>query len=466
MRILIPFLTLAVLICILSCDKKTTEPKYPCAIPVFSPEGGTFTEAQRVSITCATSEATIRYTTNGSDPTSSSTLYSNPINIASTTTIKAKAFKSGWTDSTITSAIYTIIQTVVTPTFNPPGNTTYASAQNVTISCTTAGAAIRYTTNGSDPTSLSTLYSNPINIASTTTIKAKAIKSGWTDSAIAAGIFAIGTMPGQMILVPGGTFTMGDIYGGGDSNELPTHRVTVSFFYMDKYELKQTAYQAVMGVNPSHFTGVTNGPVEQVSWFNAIEYCNRRSINEGITPCYSYSTYGTNPATWPTGWNTDYNNHTNVSCSWTANGYRLPTEAEWEFAARGGNSTHGYVYSGSNDINRVAWYGNNAGLRTHAVGTKSANELGLFDMSGNIIEWVWDIYGSYSIDEQNNPHGAVSGWSAHLDRGGGWNADPNLCTVSSRSVYNSATLSYDYLGFRVCRVSPGTVISRRKMSPD
>ncbi len=252
--------------------------------------------------------------------------------------------------------------------------------------------------------------------------------------------FSQGTTPVQMILVPGGTFNNG------------TSDVTVSSFYMDKYELTQSAYQTVMGVNPSYFTGVTNGPVEQVSWFNTIEYCNRRSLNEGITPCYSYSTYGTNPADWPAGWNTDYNNHTNVSCSWTANGYRLPTEAEWEFAAKGGNSTHGYTYSGSNTLGIVAWYGDNSGGTSHTVGTKTANELDLYDMSGNIWEWNWDIYGAYPGSAQTNPHGAVSG-SYRVLRGGGWYSNDNNCAVSIRS-YSTSTYSYGDIGFRLVRISP------------
>ncbi len=247
-------------------------------------------------------------------------------------------------------------------------------------------------------------------------------------------------LPENFVLVGGGTFNNG------------TSDVTISSFYIDKYELTQAGYQAVMGVNPSYYTGVTNGPVEQVSWFNAIEYCNRRSLQEGLTPCYSYSTYGTNPDSWPGGWNTSYTNHTNVSCNWAANGYRLPTEMEWQFAARGGNQTHNYTYSGSNTIGDVAWYSSNSGSTTHTVGTKAPNELGTFDMSGNVWEWCWDIYGSYPSGAQTDPHGATSG-SDRVLRGGSWYYNAGHCTVSSRGYSNATRTDFD-IGFRCVRVSP------------
>lgn len=246
-------------------------------------------------------------------------------------------------------------------------------------------------------------------------------------------------MPDNFVLVEGGTFNNG------------TSDVTLSSFYMDKFETTQEEYEIVMGTNPSNFNTVVDGPVEQVSWYNAIEYCNRRSMAEGLTPCYSYSTDGTNPANWPAGWNTDEDNHINVSCDWSAIGYRLPSEAEWEYAARGGLQSQGYTYSGSNTIGDVAWYNRNSGNTTHTVGTKAANELGLYDMSGNVLEWAWDIYGSYPSGTQINPTGANSG-SCRVKRGGGWYGSASICRVANRNdYYFGPNGSGNYIGFRLCR---------------
>ncbi|MDD2228029.1 MAG: chitobiase/beta-hexosaminidase C-terminal domain-containing protein [Candidatus Cloacimonetes bacterium] len=160
------------------------------ALPTFTPGAGTYSTSQNVALSCATPSAQIRYTTNGADPTATSTLYSAAINVATTTTLKAKAFLAGWTPSAVATAIYTITGTVATPAFTPAAGT-YTSARNVSISCATAGAQIRYTTNGADPTATSTLYSAAINVATTTTLKAKAFLAGWTPSAVTTAIYTI-----------------------------------------------------------------------------------------------------------------------------------------------------------------------------------------------------------------------------------------------------------------------------------
>ena len=245
----------------------------------------------------------------------------------------------------------------------------------------------------------------------------------------------------DFVYVAGGTFHNGTSY------------VTLSSFYIDKHEVTQAEYQAVMGTSPSNFNGFPNRPVEQVSWFDAIEYCNRRSIQELLTPCYSYGSYGTNPDNWPSGWNTSDENNANVSCNWSANGYRLPTEMEWMFAAMGGNQSQGYTYSGSNSLDAVAWCSSNSNWSTHNVGQRAPNELGIFDMSGNVLEWVWDIYHYlYPSGNQTNPRGPSTGLS-HVLRGGSYVNGEGQCTVAYRQ--NSvATWAYITLGFRVVRFSP------------
>ena len=338
---------------------------------------------------------------------------------------------------------------VAKPKFSVQGGT-YENPQLVTITCETLLVTIYYTLDGTNPNSSSAIYSGPISISETSNLKARAAREGWSDSEIASVNYTItvAPIPENYIFVEGGTFNNG------------TSNVTVSSFYMDKYELTQADYQAVMGTwdpDPNgwgeNFGIGSDYPVYSVSWFDAIEYCNRRSMQEVLTPCYSYSSYGTNPDSWPSGWNTSNTNHSSLSCDWTANGYRLPTEAEWEFAARGGNQTHNYTYSGSNTIGDVAWYdGNNSPFGTKPVGGKLANELGLYDMTGNVWEWNWDIFGSYPVGAQTNPHGAVSG-SYRVLRGGSWQHLADYCTVSIRYNYR-ATLSDYNLGFRLCRVSP------------
>ena len=214
----------------------------------------------------------------------------------------------------------------------------------------------------------------------------------------------------EMVYVEGSTFDMGATTEQGSdaySGEKPVHSVTLSDYYIGKCEVTQDLWEAVMGSNPSNFKGAQN-PVEQVSWNDCQEFISRLNRLTGRT-------------------------------------FRLPTEAEWEYAARGGNKSRHYKYSGSDNIDDVAWYYNNSGKKTRAVGTKTANELGIYDMSGNVWEWCSDWYGGYSAGAQTNPQGPSSG-SFRVLRGGGWSGNAWLCRVSNRfNIDPSSSRSNDGL---------------------
>jgi formylglycine-generating enzyme required for sulfatase activity len=215
-----------------------------------------------------------------------------------------------------------------------------------------------------------------------------------------------------MVFVKGGTFTMGCTSEQGSeclNSEKPSHSVTLSDFYIGKYEVTQKQWVHVMGSNPSYFKG-DDLPVENISWNDVQEFI--RKLNQQ-----------------------------------TGKRYRLPTEAEWEYAARGGNKSGGYKYSGGNNIGNVAWYKYNSGSNTHKVGTKSPNELGIYDMSGNVYEWVSDWFGSYSSGAQTNPAGPSSG-SRRVLRGGSWYDYAEYCRVSNRGN-RSPDDRYFNLGFRL-----------------
>jgi formylglycine-generating enzyme required for sulfatase activity/TolB-like protein len=240
---------------------------------------------------------------------------------------------------------------------------------------------------------------------------------------------ARGNIPANFVRVEGGTFQMGSS-SGGNNDERPVRNVTVSSFHMSIHPVTQREWFEVMGTNPSHFRG-DNLPVENVSWFEAIEYCNRRSLREGLTPVYRGS-------------------GNNITVDWTANGYRLPTEAEWEFAAKGGNNAFLITeYSGSNNVDAVAWFSGNSGNRTQPVGTKAPNSLGLYDMSGNVWEWCWDWYGTYPSSAQTDPRGPASG-SARVLRGGSWISTAANVRSACR-LNNTPTTRGSNIGFRVVR---------------
>ncbi|MCB5262461.1 MAG: SUMF1/EgtB/PvdO family nonheme iron enzyme [Candidatus Cloacimonadaceae bacterium] len=346
---------------------------------------------------------------------------------------------------------------VTFPIFNPSGGP-YESAQSVSIKCATRGATIHYTTDGTDPTADSEVYSSPISISSSSIIKAIGYKEGLTPSNLSSGSFTIGAHAGELAYVPGGTFIMGDTSGTawvGFGEELPLHSVTLNAFYMGKYLVTQGEYAAVMGSNPAHSYGVgDNYPVYLVSWYSALKYCNLRSMEEGLTPVYTIRG-STDPSAWGRVPSSDNSTWNAVICDWTATGYRLPTEAEWEYAARGATNDPDYVYSGTNNLGTVGWYDNNnhsdSPYGIKPVGTKAPNALGLYDMSGNVFEWCWDWldYRYYNSSPISNPTGPDSG-THRVDRGGNWLGLSVYCRVSSRQS-GLPKRSYGSVGFRICR---------------
>lgn len=241
-----------------------------------------------------------------------------------------------------------------------------------------------------------------------------------------------------------GTFQMGCSAGFDDET---VHSVTLTRdFWICDHEVTQAEYKAVMGTNPSYHTGDESRPVEQVSWNDAIEYCNRLSQKEGRTPCYTGS-------------------GSSVTCNFAANGYRLPTEAEWEYAARAGDTTTSTrTWSGTSSessLGDYAWYDDvaNGDGPTHPVKDKQPNAKGLYDMSGNVDEWCWDLYdkryGSSAVTDPTGPSSSPTGF--RVRRGGNHWYDATCGSVSFRDCgdpddrYDDSDEPCDYIGFRVCR---------------
>ena len=242
------------------------------------------------------------------------------------------------------------------------------------------------------------------------------------------------SFPGEKISVAGGTFTMGSPSGTGDANEHPEHSVTLSDFSISKYEITNAQYATFMNDIEANIDGS----------FNGVEYLDMDNLNNQIS-----HTSGRFIA------DAGKENNPVIEVSWFGAkayaehyGGRLPTEAEWEFAAKGGNTSSGYIYSGSNTFDDVAWYFDNSGGSTHTVGLKAPNELGIFDMSGNVFEWTNDRYDAnyYSNSPSNNPQGPTTG-AFRVFRGGDWVNNAFFCRVAFRSGINPET-NINKLGFR------------------
>lgn len=239
------------------------------------------------------------------------------------------------------------------------------------------------------------------------------------------------TSGGELVLLPAGTFSMGDAKGRKDE---AVHTVTIGALYMDRYLVTQEQYEKVMGFNPSKNKGKKN-PVEQIRWFDAILFCNKASKLDGLTPCYDEKT---------------------GKCNFKATGYRLPTEGEWEYACRAGSKTR---YSFGDDAAKLAeyaWFKNNAGGKSHPVGTKKPNAWKLYDMTGNVWQWCQDWYAAdyYKKSPKADPIGPATGTTRVL-RGGAWNAPADKCRAAYRfheiPAYADACFGDDNYGFRRVR---------------
>jgi formylglycine-generating enzyme required for sulfatase activity len=254
-----------------------------------------------------------------------------------------------------------------------------------------------------------------------------------------AGSRVVGSSGYALRLVPAGTYTVGCTagqFGDCQPDEKPARKVTLSrSVLVGETEVMQGVYQRLMGENPSNFSSCgADCPVEQVSWFDAVRLANQLSAAEGLEACYIIDG---GPVRWPKG----------TGCL----GYRLPTEAEWEVAARGGSDAK---YAGGDVLSAVGWFVGNSGAKTHAVGQKPANGYGLVDMSGHVWEWAWDWYdsGAYAAGAAQDPAGPASG-ANRVVRGGCWNGGTLYARVSDRSASDPGFRSFN-LGVRLVRTAP------------
>ena len=322
-------------------------------------------------------------------------------------------------------------------TINPEGGVSVNVGETTTLtaSVTPANATNKSVTWSSLHTNVATVDALTGVVTGVSTGTATICATAADESGVTAekGVTVTSPFPEPgMVFVEGGTFTMGapDSDTEAFDDERPTHQVTLSSFYIGKYEVTQKEWTAVMGDNPSWLKG-DNLPVERVSWNDIVGTTGNSEEINGIRYYEDGFIYKLNAA--------------------TGKRYRLPTEAEWEYAARGGNQSKGYLYSGSNNVNDVAWYLDNSDSRTREVGTKAPNELGIYDMSGNVWEWCSDLWGYYTDSPKTNPTGPVTGFG-RVYRGGSWGYYAGDVRVSCRYYFMPSSRDITF-GFRLASSS-------------
>jgi formylglycine-generating enzyme required for sulfatase activity len=269
----------------------------------------------------------------------------------------------------------------------------------------------------------------------------------------ASGPLGVTTKSGiQMVSLPGGEFKMGSDQGSPD--EAPAHQVRISPFLIDKFEVTQEMFRQVQLPNPSHWQENPQKPVERVRWRDAKRYCNERSLLEQLQPCYNEKTID---------W----------ECNYSANGYRLPTEAEWEYACRAGTSG-GYDFEEAGKLRQYAWFSEDAEQKTHLVGQKKPNGFGIYDLYGNVSEWCEDVYSPtyYKESPPSDPSGPASPGKdvRRVIRGGSWKSSADQCRATARQGERTgdtdACFSTDFCGFRcVRRATPAELESLQKTAP-
>jgi len=405
--------------------------------PRFDPIGGLYFDSQTVTISSSTPGATIHYTTNGESPSEKSPVYTKPVLIDEKIVLKAIAVKEGIKSSDVTKGTYTL--QVTDPVLSAKTGA-YDTPILLSITGENESASYLYTTDQSEPTESSTVYTGPFLIESDTRIKVKGMIPGWKSSYVVSEVYLID----EFVFVKGGTFRMGS--NTGSEVEMPMHNVEVSNFYMAKATVTINQWKDLMEYVPWWPSNERNMnlPIFGLTWYEAIDYCNKRSIKENLTPAYSING-DTNPDDWEDGI---------VECNWLVNGYRLPTEAEWEYAAGGGINQSGYRYSGSDVLDEVGWYKDNSGSQLpvlHEIAEKKPNALGIYDMSGNVWEWCWDIYDKeyYKYSPSKNPKGAETGDEAVL-RGGAYHNAAPTCGITKRASSKKDKTNYS-LGLRLVR---------------